>query len=72
VSSGRQFRVELELLEHAVNDADRETVRQQATKVENAYQALRRAYLGVKQNDVTLVSPPPATLVGQSTTKAGD
>jgi hypothetical protein len=33
VSSARNFRVELELLEHAVNDADRGAVRQQATKV---------------------------------------
>jgi hypothetical protein len=48
VSSGRDFRLELELLEHAVSDADRDTVRKHATKVENAYQALRKAYLGVQ------------------------
>jgi uncharacterized membrane protein YraQ (UPF0718 family) len=48
VSSARLFRGELELLEHAVDEADRAAIRLQATKVENAYQALRTAYLSTE------------------------
>jgi hypothetical protein len=48
VSSARLFRAELELLEHAVDETDPGTIRLQASKVENAYQALREAYLSLE------------------------
>jgi uncharacterized protein len=43
--SARHFRAELELLEHALDEADRNVIRSRVTKVESSYQALRDAYL---------------------------